>query len=257
MVSANRDMLVAIGGVFFLLPLLISVVVVPTPAYTGPMDLNAMADANMRFFNSAGPVLLVLTLPMMVGYLTLLVMLLDRDRPTVGTAIGIGIRLLPSYLAAQVLTSLALSVMLVVVLSVLLAVLPPVVAVLVAMAAMIYPLVRVLLIGPEMVAQRLRNPISAIAGGLSRTHGHSLRIMLYIGPALTLFAVIYALVMIAVGALTANVPQADLQRLIGAAIGAVLFAVGYTYYVAIIASTYDQLGPVHGAEATISPSSPN
>ena len=257
MVSANRDMLTAIGGVFFLLPGLIGAVVVPTPALTGTMNQAAMTDAIMEFYTKAGPILVVLSLPMLVGYLTLLVMLLDRDRPTVGKAIGVGIRLLPSYLAAQILTSLALSVMWVVVVSALSAILPTLVAAFVSLVVMIYPLVRVLLVGPEMVTQRLRNPIRAIIGGLARTRGHTLRIMLYVGPAITLFLVVYVLAMIVAGVLATAVPQAEVQRMIGEAIGAVLFAVGYTYYTAIIASTYDQLGPVHGAGSSVSPSSPS
>jgi hypothetical protein len=46
---------------------------------------------------------------MLIGYLTMLVVMLDRDRPTVGAAIGRSFRLLPGYLASQILTSLALS----------------------------------------------------------------------------------------------------------------------------------------------------
>ena len=72
-----------------------------------------------------------------------------------------------------------------------------------------------------------------------------------------LFLVVYVLAMIVAGVLATAVPQAEVQRMIGEAIGAVLFAVGYTYYTAIIASTYDQLGPVHGAGSSVSPSSPN
>lgn len=256
MVWANRDMLAAIAGVFFLLPGLIGAVVLPTPDLASGMDQTAMIDAAMRFYTAAAPILVVLSLPMLVGYLTLLVMLLDRDRPTVAGAIGVAVRLLPSYLAAQILTSLALSVVWVVVLSVLAAALPQVVAALLSLVVMVYPLVRVVLIGPEMVAQRLRNPIRAIVGGLARTRGHGTRIMLYIGPALTLFGVIYGLVMIVAGLIAANLAHGEVQRLISEAVGAVLFAVGYTYYAAIIASTYDQLGPLHGP-GTISPSSPS
>ena len=254
MVGANRDTLAAIAGVFFLLPGLIGAVMVPTPALTPTMDQAAMADAVMRFYTSAGPILIVLSLPMLAGYLTLLAMLLDRDRPTVGAAIATGIRFLPSYLAAQMLTSLVLSVLWVTLLTALGVILPQILAVPVSLALMVYPLIRVLLIGPEMVTQRLLNPIRAIMAGVARTRGHGVRIMLYVGPAVTLFFVLYSLVMMIIGLATAPVAGAETRRLIGEAIGTVLFAAGYTYYAAIIASTYQQLGPVHGD--LISPSSP-
>ena len=257
MVSANRDMLVAIAGVFFLMPGLIGTVLLPVPQLTGGMDQQQMTDAVMRFYTAAAPVMLVLTLPMLVGYLTLLAMLLGRDRPTVGAAIGLGIRLLPSYLVAQLLIGLVLSVLWLTVVGGLAVILPPMIAALVSLVVMIYPLVRVVLIGPEMVARRLRNPIRAISGGLSRTRGHFLGILLYFGPALTLFVVIYGLVMIFARVVLANIIEGEAQRMISEAIGAVLIAIGYTYFAAIVASTYDQLGPVAGAGETISPSSPS
>ena len=97
----------------------------------------------------------------------------------------------------------------------------------------------------------------AIVGGLARTRGHGLRILLYLGPALTLFLVIYALVMIVVGIIAAAAAQGEAQRLIGEAVGAVLFAGGYVVYAAIVASTYDQLGPMPGMGEAVSSSSPS
>ncbi len=256
MVAANRDVLVAIAGVFFLLPGLIGAVVLPTPDVNGKMDQQALADAVLQFYVHAGPVLVALTLPMLVGYLTLLAMLLDRDRPTVATAIMTGIRLLPSYLAAQLLISLGLSVLWATALSVLSLAMPQVAAALLSLVAMIYPLVRVLLVGPEMIAQRLRNPIRAIIGGLARTRGHTLGMLLFFGPAMTLFLVVYGVVMIVVSLAVFNLAQAEVQRLISEAAGAVLLAVGYTYYAAMTASTYDQLGPINGADEAVSPPAP-
>ncbi len=243
MVSANRDMLVAIAGVFFLLPGLVAGIVVPPPLLTHGMDQQQMTDAVMRFYNGAGPILLVLSLPMLAGYLTLLAMLLDRERPTVGAAIGQALRLLPSYVVAQLLTALALSVLWVTVLGGLSMIMPQAIAVLVSLLVMIYPLIRVVLIGPEMVSQRLLNPIRAIIDGLSRTRGHFVGMLLYFAPALTLFVVVYGLVMIFVGVVLVNVSQGETQRVISEAIGAAMFAVGYTYFTAIVASAYRQIGP--------------
>ena len=257
MVYANRDVLIAIAGVFFLLPGLIGAVVLPTPELTSGMNQVAMADAITRFYTKWWPALVALSLPMIVGYLTVLVVFIDRGRPTVGAAIVAAIRLLPAYLVAQVLVSFVLSVLWVAVLSALAAVLPQILAVVASLTAMAYPLARLALIGPEMVAQRRGNPLRAIVGALTRTRGHGLRILLYFGPALALFLVIYALIMIVVGLIVAGVAHGEVQRLISKAVGAVLFAGGYVFYAAIVVSTYDQLGPVHGADEAISPSTPS
>lgn len=250
MVAANRDVLGAIAGVFFVLPGLIAAVVLPVPQLTSGMDQQQLTVAVMHFYTTAAPIMLVLSLPMLAGYLTLLVMLLDRDRPTVGTAIGHALRLLPSYVAAQLLTGMVLSALWLIVVGILAVMLPPLIAALASLVAMIYPLLRIVLIGPEMVAQRLRNPVRAIIAGLSRTRGHGAGLLLFLAPALTLFFVIYGLVMIFFGAILLVLTQGEVQRLISEAIGAVLFAAGYTYFTAIIASTYQQLGPItRGGEA--------
>jgi hypothetical protein len=257
MVRANREVLAAIAGVFFLLPGLIGAVVLPTPALTSGMDQTAMADAIMQFYTRSGPALVALSLPMIAGYLTVLVVLIDRGRPTVGAAIVAAFRLLPGYVIAQVLVSMLLSALWVVALSLLALAMPQMLAVVVSLTLMAYPMARLVLIGPEMVAQRRGNPLRAIVGGLARTRGHGLRILLYLGPALTLFLVIYALVMIVVGIIAAAAAQGEAQRLIGEAVGAVLFAGGYVVYAAIVASTYDQLGPMPGMGEAVSPSSPS
>ncbi len=257
MVSANRDVLVAIAGVFFLMPGLLGNLVLPVPLLNGGMNQQQLTEAITRFYTSAAPIMLVLSLPMLVGYLTVLAILLDRDRPTVASAIGIGVRLLPSYLAAQMLTGMALSLLWLAVVAGLTVFMPAGFATVISLIVMIYPLVRIVLIGPEMVAQRIRNPLRAIAAGLSRTRGKLLGILLYFGPALTLFVVVYGLVMIFVRMALVRVLDAETQRMMSEAIGALIFAVGHTYYAAIVASTYNQLGPVSGVNETVSPSSPN
>ena len=133
MVSANRDMLAAIAGVFFLMPMLIASVAMPLPQLANAMDQQQMADAVTRFYKSTAPILLPLSLPMLVGYLTMLAILLDRQRPTVRVAIGQALRLLPGYLVAQVLTGLALSALWVIVLGVLSMAMPAVVAAIVSL----------------------------------------------------------------------------------------------------------------------------
>ncbi|WP_232281040.1 hypothetical protein [Novosphingobium nitrogenifigens] len=250
-VSANRDVLVAIAGVFYLLPGLIGTLALPKPDMASGMTEQQMAQAFTKFYASAAPVLLLISLPMLIGYLTMLVVMLDRDRPTVGAAIGRSFRLLPGYLASQILTSLALSGLWVVVVGALSLAMPPVAAGFVGLLAMIYPLVRIMLIGPEMVVARHSNPIRAIMGSLAATRREVSGILLYFGPAMTLFMVIYGMVTILVTVILANAGNGDAPQLIGEAVVGVLFAVGYTYFTAMIASTYQQLGMSTRSDASL------
>jgi len=258
MVWANRETLVAVAGVFFLLPELVKALI-PMPQLIPGMSVETMSNAITVFYSDKPGLvaaLMLLTLPALVGYLASLALLLDRDRPTVGAAIVLAFRLLPGFFAALLLVALALFAILVTVLSILALTMPPAIAALIALAAMVYPLTRVVLTGPEMVTRRLRNPIRAIAGGLASTRGQFAGLLLYFVPAVAVFVVVCGLVAIFVSPLLTHV-QDEVQRLIGQAVGAVLSALGYTYFTAIVASTYDQLGPIAGARETISPSSPS
>jgi len=254
MVWANRDMLLAIAGVFFLLPMLVAALVLPVPQITQSMTQEQMADALTRFYTVSAPIALPLSLPMLVGYLTILASLLDRDRPTVGASLVLALRLFPSYLVTQVLCALALSVLWVTVLGGLMVILPQAVAVILSLLVMIYPLTRVMLIGPEMVTQRLVNPFRAITAGIARSRGHFVGMVLYFAPALTLFVVVYGLVMIVIGAALANVNQPEIQRMVSQVIAGVIVTTGYTYFSAIVASAYQQLGPL---PQLFNPSSPS
>ena len=259
MVSANRDVLVAIAGVFFLMPELVNALL-PMPQVMPGMTPEQIRDTFTGFYISRPallPVLLLLTLPGLVGHLTMLTVLLDRDRPTVGAAIRTGFQFLPSYLAVQFLIALALFVVLVGVTGVLSLFMPPAIASAVALVGAIYPLLRVVLVGPEMIARKLPNPIRAIGFGLARTQGNFTSLLFFFMPALAIFVVMFGLVLIFVNPLLALVVQGEKLRLISEVIGAVLTAIGQTYYAAIVASTYNQLGPVGGWGDAVSPSNPN
>jgi hypothetical protein len=259
MVSANRDVLVAIAGVFFLMPELVNALL-PMPEVMPGMTPEQIRDTFTGFYTSRPalfPVLLALTLPALVGHLTMLTVLLDRDRPTVAAAIRTAIQFLPTYLAVQLLIALALFVVLVLVAGVLSLIMPPAIASAIALVGAIYPLLRIVLVGPEMVAQKLSNPIRAIAFGMERTRGHFTSLLFFFMPAVAIFIVIFGLVLIFVNPLLALVVQGEALRLISEVIGAVLTAIGQTYYAAIVASTYNQLGPLGGLGDAVSPSNPN
>lgn len=250
MVAANREMLAAIAGVFFLLPGLIAVIAMPVPPSMKGMTQEQMADAITRFYTqtNAGAIMLALTLPVMVGYLTMLGVMLDRARPTVGGAIVQALRLLPGFLGAHILTSLAISFAWVVLAGVLMLALPALIAVPVASAVMVYPLARVVLTAPAMVVGRIVNPIRAIGASLRATRRQAGALVLFFGPAITLFLVVYLLAAIVVDLALAQlgVPAGaqgpdDWRAILAEAVMGVLFAAAYTYFTAMIAASWNQL----------------
>jgi len=252
MVSANRDMLVAIAGVFFLLPGLIGAVALPVPPQiTKGMSDQQMADAVTRFYSDAAPTLMLISLPMIVGFMTMLVIMLDPRRPTVAGAIRQSVRMLPTYLGSHILTTLAFSIGWLLVASVLMLAIPAILAVPLSIAALLYPLMRVLLVVPEIAVRQVANPISAIRRSVALTRGQFRAILLYFVPAFTLFLVVYGLVMMLVGVVLVRTIEGEAQRLLGEAVAWLLFSTGYTYFAAMIASTYQQLAGDPAAQGDV------
>lgn len=241
MVSANRDLLVAIAGVFFLLPGLAGAVFVPSPAMTPEMSETQMLAVMQDYYASSLPVLLLLSLFPMAGMLTMLVAMLDTARPTVAQAIRRSVRALPSYFAAQLIIALAMLPLSMALASALALLLPDRVAVSVALGLLLYPIMRTMLVGPVVAGQATRNPVAAIRESFRLTRGNAGRILLFIGLAGFVFLVVYGLVMMFVGVVLVLMFKGEPQRLLGEGVAGVLLAVGYTYFVAMLAAIYGQL----------------
>lgn len=249
MVAANRDVLAAIAGVFFLLPMLAAAVFRPRVQLGEHMDQQQMADALGRYLADAMPLMLLLSLPMLVGTLTMLVVMLDPARPTVGAAIRKGLAALPSYLAAQFLSGMMLSLIWTALMLVLALALPAPLAVLASLAALAAPMARLVLIGPDIAVGGTRNPLAAIARSVRMTRGSVLGIVLYFVPAIALFLVVYGLVMMVAGVVLVSTTGGEAQQMLGEGLVAVLFTAAYTYLAAMTASTWRQLADAGDATA--------
>ncbi|MFN3459312.1 MAG: hypothetical protein ACK4Z8_17180 [Novosphingobium sp.] len=245
LVATNRDVLMAIAGVFFLLPGLFGSLVLPRPEFGDGMTDKQMAEAILRFYGDAGPVLILLSIPMFLGFMTMLKVMLDPARPTVGTSIARCLRLLPTYLGAHILSTFGMTLIWLVLLSVLTLLLPAVLAIFLSIVLLTYPASRLILVTPEIVASEVRSPLRAITNSIRDTQGAYFGILGYFGPALTLFMVLYGLIMIFVGVVLVQTTEGETQRMLSEGIIALLFAVGYTYLAAMLSSVWLQLAPRH------------
>lgn len=241
MVAANRDLLMAIAGVFFVLPGLAVAVFAPSPAVTPEMSEAQVLASMQDYYASSLPVLIILSLFPMAGMLTMLVAMLDTARPTVAQAIRRSVRALPSYFASQLLIALAILPVSMALASVLALVLPDRLAVTAALGLLLYPIMRTMLVGPAVAGAGLRNPVSAIRESVRLTRHNAGRILLFFGLAGFVFLVAYGLVMMFVGVVLVLMFKGEPQRLLGEAVSGVLLAVGYTYFVAMLAAVYRQL----------------
>lgn len=252
MVAANREVLAAIAGVFFLLPGLTGAVFHPAPVMRTGMSEAQIMDAMQAYYAGSLPVLILLSLVPMAGMLTMLLVMLDTARPTVGEAIRRGVAMLPAYFAAQLLVALTMLPLVLLIIGLLGAVLPSTIAAAAAFAVMLYPVMRTMLIAPVLTTSARRSPIAAIRESLRLTRRNTGRMLAFIGLSAFLFLVIYGLVMMVVGVVLVLMTGGEAQRLIGEAVSGVLQAVGYTYFVAILAAIHGQLaGPAPTSTAAL------
>jgi hypothetical protein len=243
-VSANADVLLAIAGVFFLLPMLAWAVFVAPPAVTPDMTQQQLAQVMQDYYTRNLLYLLPLTLLQITGFITMLVGILDRTRPTVGQALRNCAAREPAYFLAQVLIGLFAVLLMTVISGVLMALRVPAAAAAGAgIAAIIYPMLRTIMVGPVLGVGRTHNPVMAIRASLALTRGNTARILAFLGLAMVVFLVAMSVVMMLLGLITAQLLGADSEsaRLVNEAVSALLYSVGYTYFVAMLAAVHGQL----------------
>lgn len=157
MLRANWAVLIALTGAFIFFPAFALLTYAPMPEG----DVNANPLELIRTYYEANLLWFVLVNAIAAyGQAIILVLLLDRNRPTVGDAMRIAGGLFPSYLAAQILTNLAIGFGFV------LLIVPG-----------LYLLGRLAVTGPLIADRRERNPIEAIKLAWQATAGIGWRIV--------------------------------------------------------------------------------
>lgn len=207
MIGANRDTIGAIAGLFFFLPAMASALLVPelagpTTSPTAPgggsqADMQTMLHQRSAIFAANWPLLLATLAVQFVGSMSLFALLTDRGHPTVGEALGTGIRSMPSYIAAQLLIVVAASLGIgipIALLSAMGGAAVGVAAVFVALILIVYVLIKVSLVAPVIAIEGERNPFAALGRSWQLTKGNSLRIFIFIALLVLVIGVISTLV---------------------------------------------------------------
>ena len=97
MMSANREVLLILAGIFFLLPSLVMALAMPGLQEAMLADPENAQARMLELYTGFWWLLLLVVLAQIVGYLALLALLRDTSRPTVGEALKAGIAgLLPA-----------------------------------------------------------------------------------------------------------------------------------------------------------------
>lgn len=159
MIRANGALLATLAGVFMFLPSLALWMYAPMPAPPSGSDGSEGMRFLADYYFGNWPLLLLVNIIGTFGQVGILTLLLDRDRPTVGEALGLSARLLPMYFVMTIVTNLVV-----------------VVGLFLFLVPGIYLLGRLTLAGPVMVGEGVANPVDAIRRAWAVTRGLGWRI---------------------------------------------------------------------------------
>lgn len=189
LVQANREVLIAVAGVFFLLPGIASALFLTDYQNNLMANIGNSAAVRQLMEGNVGKVMsfgLISLLLQSVGHMAMLALLTDRTRPTVGQALGIAVRAFPT-LAATILIVFAgylLGALIYAVFAGVLGVATGIgmltfVLILLLAGVMVYVMVKLSLTMPVIVIEKVLNPFAALTRSWRLTRGNSLRLFLF------------------------------------------------------------------------------
>ena len=243
-VSANREVLFALAGVFFLVPSLALAVIAGEPEVLPGMRREQMVAAMEAFYAKSWWIVLISAVLQIVGLLAILTLMRDRSRPTVGEAIRGALPGALSYLAAQFAVVVGLSLIGGILIG-MAALASPVLAVvtgLLFVAALIFVILRLILVGPVIAVDGVGNPVTAMVRSWRLTQGNFWRMFGFMLLIVILFVVVVGIIMMLIGLVLALASSGEPQRIIAAVFSSALGAVGVVYFAGILAAIHRQLG---------------
>ncbi|MFM5917027.1 MAG: hypothetical protein ACKOOL_05775 [Novosphingobium sp.] len=242
---ANREVLLAVLGVFAVLPVfaLMHFLPLPEPAQGQPpaQVLSRFAqyfDANWLWFALA----LVVEV---FGMLVALVLLGDPARPTVGQAMRQALRAAPSFLAALIAAhavALLAALVPITIIGLIGSLLLTQVAAIMGTVFILYMMVRFAFIGPVVVLGKARNPLEVLQRSFQATKGIGWQLLVFLLLIYFAFAIVGWLVQGGFAILAALLGGAEAGRFVANLVGGLMQGAQAATFVAVIAASYRQLG---------------
>lgn len=241
--SANREVMAAIAGVFFVLPgLALNLFVTPPEAAQNISPDEAM-KLMTEFYAAAAPFLLLTLVFQPVGMLAILTLCTDHSRPTVGEAIRRGISGFLPYFGSTLIMALGV-VMGGLVVGIAGAAGIPALAGLMGIAlvvASVIAAIRFLLVAPVVAVDRVRNPVAILARSWALTKGNAGRIAFLMLLIFIVFMVLVMAVSAVIGVFSALLFGAAAAKTVSAVVSAFMSAGFTVVFSALLAAIHRQL----------------
>ncbi|MEP5937017.1 MAG: hypothetical protein ABJ239_01705 [Erythrobacter sp.] len=199
LLGKNKDVILVVAGMFIFLPNLALSLLIPglDQPQVNPEDTDAVFEAFREMYQEYWWALLISTLVQTVGTLSLLTLLTDNSRPTVAEAIKLGGKGLLPYVGTQILLGFGVAIVIGLPLGIAVASqIVPLVAIigLVSVVAVIYILIKTLLITPVIAIERIYNPVAIFKRSWSLTKGNSFRLFAFFALLVIAVSVLFLIV---------------------------------------------------------------
>lgn len=243
LVAANREVLLIVAGVFFLLPLIAFNLIVPQPELPAGIPREETMRRLSEFYTAALPWLLAMTALQTIGLLTLIRLMGDPARPTVAEALKSGAIGTPILLVAQLMIGAIWGIG-ALLLGTMGAVAGPVgvtVALAVAVAILLALVTRFVLASCAIVLEGVRNPMAALVRSWRVTQGNGGQMLAFYALLVIAATVIGGVAMLLVGIVLAVLTQGQLQSALADLAYGALATVISLYLAAVTAAVWRQL----------------
>ena len=244
---SNREVLLAVLGVFSILPNFALQMLAPVPEPVAGQQAAQLLERLGVYFDANWLPLIAVMAVQFFGMLVTLALLADPARPTVSEAMRQAARAAPSFLAALVLALAGsfLTGLIPVMLIGLTGSLSLIqVAAVIGTVVILYMLVRFAFAGPAVLLSGQRNPVLALRGSFAATQGIGWQLLVFILLIFVAFRIVGWLITAAVVLITTLIAGAAGAALVGALIACLVQAALLATFVAVIAASYRQVvGP--------------
>ncbi len=242
---ANREVLLAVMGVFVILPSFALAQFWPLPMPDKAQSSEQLLEGWGTFFSANWPLYVAAMLVGMFGMLAALVMLGDPARPTVSQALQQALRGLPAFLVA-LMAAHAISLLAGFIPATFIAMLGSSALTLLAATGafvlILYVMVRFVFIGPIVMLDGQRNPAQALQLSFRATKGIGWQLLVFMLLIYFAFFVVGWLVEGGFALVASLIAGSEGSRLAAGLVGSAVQGALDATFVAVIAASYRQLG---------------
>ena len=240
---ANRDVLLAVLGVFSILPNFALQMLAPVPEPVAGQQAAQLLDRLGVYFDANWMPVIAVTVVQFFGMLVTLALLADPARPTVSEAMRKAAGAAPTFLAALLLAlagSFLTGLIPVILIGLSGSLSLTQLAAVIGTVVILYMLVRFAFAGPAVLLDGQRNPVLALRRSFAATQGIGWQLLVFILLIFVAFRIVGWLITAAVVLVATLIAGAAGAALVGALVGCLVQAALLACFVAVIAASYRQ-----------------